>query len=121
MEYFDEYGGGVDGEGEFVGVFDVVVPFEGEEHGCGLVDEYLTAKIGLFLVLLDEKAVGTSVEAPVDVRCTLARVVVAVVGEFDGESVEWTAVSSCNETLDHLACEEVEGMITGNLFLVHPL
>lgn len=115
MEDFDEDGGGVGGEGDFVGMVDVTVSFEGEEHGGGLVDEDLTAEVGLFLVLLDEEAVGAAIEAPVDVCGGFAGVVVAIVGEFDREAVQGAAMAARNETLDHLPGKEVEGFVARNL------
>lgn len=115
MEDFNEDGGGVGGEGDFVGMVDVTVSFEGEEHGGGLVDEDLTAEVGLFLVLLDEEAVGAAIEAPVDVCGGFAGVVVAIIGEFDGKAVQGAAMAACNETLDHLPGEEVEGFVARNL------
>lgn len=115
MEDFDEDGGGVGGEGDFVGVVDVTMSFEGEEHGGGLVDEDLTAEVGLFLVLLYEEAVGAAIEAPVDVCGGFAGVVVAIVGEFDREAVQGAAMAACNETLDHLPGEEVEGFVARNM------
>lgn len=115
MEDFNEDGGGVGGEGDFVGMVDVTVSFEGEEHGGGLVDEDLTAEVGLFLVLLDEEAVGAAIEAPVDVGGGFAGVVVAIVGEFDREAVQGAAMAACNETLDHLPGKEVEGFVARNL------
>lgn len=128
MEDFDEDGGGVGGEGDFVGItwatgveprcpigVDIAVSFEGEEHGGGLVDEDLTAEVGFFLVLLDEESVGASIEAPVDVCGGFAGVVVAIVGEFDGKAVQGAAMAARNETLDHLPGKEVEGLVAGDL------
>ena len=115
MEDFNEDGGGVGGEGDFVGMVDVTVSFEGEEHGGGLVDEDLTAEVGLFLVVLDEEAGGAAIEAPVDVGGGFAGVVVAIVGEFDREAVQGAAMAACNETLDHLPGKEVEGFVARNL------
>lgn len=43
VEKFDEHGGGVDGESEFVGVIDIPLSLKGEKHGFGFVDEDLAA------------------------------------------------------------------------------
>ena len=69
MEEFDEDGGGVDGEGELVGMGDVAVPFEGIEHGAAVVDKDLAAEVGFLFELFDVEAVGAAVEAVVDVAC----------------------------------------------------
>lgn len=67
MEDFDEDGGGVGGKGKLVGVVDVTMSFEREEHGGGVVNKDLATEVGLFLVLLYEESVCASIEAPVNV------------------------------------------------------
>ena len=111
VEQLDEYCGGVHAEGKLVGMLYVTLSFKREEHGGALVDDELASEVGLFLELFNVKAVGAAVETPVDVARALAGVVLAVVGEFDGEAVKGGAVTASNKSLDHLACEEVEGFV----------
>ena len=115
VQQLDEYCSCVGAEGELVGAFYVTLSFKWEEHGGAVVDDYLAAEVGLFLELFDVKAVGAPKEAPVDVTGGLAGVVLAVVGELDGESVEGAFMFACDEALDYLACEEVEGFVSGDL------
>lgn len=119
VEEFDEDGGGVDGEGEFVGMGDVAMPFEGIEHGAAVVDEDLAAEVGFLFELFDIEAVGASVEAVVDVAGGFAGVVLAVVGEFDGESMEGAFVAAGDEAFHYLTGVEVEGFVGGDLGEVH--
>ena len=112
-------GGGIDGKCQFVGVIHIPLILDGIEHGGALVYQQLAAQIGLFLKLLDEEFVGAGIESPVQVACALACVVLPIVGEFSREPVERTPVTACDKTLDHLPCKEVEGLVAGNLALVH--
>lgn len=113
VEELYEYGGGIDGEGQFVGGINNVLMVEGEAHRAALVEKYLATEVGLFLKLLDEEAVGTAIEVPVDILGAFADVVLAVVGEFDGEAVKGTFVPAGDETFHHLTGKEVEGAIRG--------
>jgi hypothetical protein len=54
-------------------------------HAAGGVDEEVGLEVGLLLVLLDVIAIGLAVGAPVDVADLVAGVVLAVLGELDGE------------------------------------
>ena len=112
MEQFNEHGGGIDREGEFVGVLHVTLSLDGVEHGGALVYQQLAAQVGLLLELLDEELVGTGIEAPVDIARALTGVVLPIVGEFGRKTVERAAMATRNKTLDHLPCKKVEGLVT---------
>lgn len=107
MEYVDEYSGGASGVGEFVRVVDVGMAFDREQHGSAGVNEYLAPEVGFLFKLFDEELVGTGKEPPVDVARAFAIVVLPVVGEFGGETVEGATMAAGNKTLDDLTCKEV--------------
>ena len=104
-------GGSIDGEGEFVGVLEVALPFDGEEHRRRVVDDQLAAEVGLLLEALHEELVGTTVELPVDIARRFAGIVQPMLGKLNRESVEGTLVQAGDETLHHLAGKEVERFI----------
>ena len=79
-----------------------------------MVDDELATEVGLLLELFDVETVGAAEKAPVDVAGAFTGVVLAVVGEFDGEAVERAPVAASNKSLDYLACKEVEGFIAGD-------
>ena len=107
VEELDEYGGSIDREGEFVWGLDVVVPLEREEHGIAMVEEQLATEVGLFFELFDKESVGASEEAPVNMACVFACVVMSVVGELCGKAVEGAAVTASDESLNDLSCKEI--------------
>ena len=43
VEQLDEYGGGIDAEGELVWIIYITLSFNGEEHGVAVVDDELAA------------------------------------------------------------------------------
>ena len=119
MQQFDKHGGCVDTEGEFVWMVYLALSFMWKEHGRTLVNEQLAAEVGLLLKLFDVETIGATVEMPVDVTGAFARVILTVVGELDREAMEGTAVPAGDETFNHLTSEEVQGLISGYLTLVH--
>lgn len=121
VQQFYQNGSCVDAKGDFVGVVDIAMPFGGEEHGAALVYYEMAPQVGLFLELFNIEAVGTAIEVPVDVFRTLAGVVLAIVGEFDRETVERTFMPAGDETFHHLAGIKVQRFVTGNLLLIHEI
>ena len=62
----------------------------------------MAAKVGLLLVLLDEKLVGAGVEFPVNVPDRLPGVVGTVLREFHGEAMHGTFVDARDEPFHDL-------------------
>lgn len=108
VEEVDKHSGCVGTESEFVWMGYIILPFDGEEHRGALVDEELAAEVGFFFKLLDIKAVGTAIEAPIDMGGAFAGVVLAIVGKFYRKAVQRTAVAARDKAFHGLPCEEVE-------------
>ena len=64
----------------------------GKAHARALVNDQLTAQVGLFLVTLDEEFLRAAIEFPVDMTDGLARVIKAMLGELNRKTVEGTLV-----------------------------
>lgn len=111
VEELYQHGGGIDGEGEFVGLVDIAVVFGGEEHGTALVDHQLATEVGLLFELLDIEAVGATIEMPVDVLCAFAGIVLTIVGELNGKTMERTFMLASDESFDHLAGIKVQRFV----------
>lgn len=94
-------------EGQLVGMVDVALPFNGQEHRTAVVYHQLAAEIGLLLETFDEELVGTGIEFPVDALGRLACRVLPMLGELYRETMKWTSMHACDESLHHLACIEV--------------
>jgi len=77
---------------EFRLVFGLVV------HRLRSVEQDVRAEVRLLLVLLDVEAVGAAVDLPVEEPEVVARRVLAVLGEFDGEPVVRALVESAHES-----------------------
>ena len=87
-----ERGSGIDGEKEFVGMLEVDLLPHRKAHARALVNDQLTAQVGLFLVTLDEEFLRAAIEFPVDMTDGLARVIKAMLGELNRKTVEGTLV-----------------------------
>ena len=94
-------------EGQLVGMVDVALPFNGQEHRTAVVYHQLAAKIGLLLEAFDEELVCTGIEFPVDTFCRLAGGVLPMLGKFYRKTMKRTSMHAGNETFHHLACIEV--------------
>ena len=56
---------------------------------------------------------------PIDILCAFAGVVLSIVAELRREAMEWTAVASCNKSLDHLLGKKVEGFVRCDVLAKH--
>src|ERR1043166_3830001 len=89
-----------EGGGEGVGVFGLGPSQRAERHRPAVVDQQMTAQVGLILELLDVIAVRAGVEAPIKITRVIARGVLTVLGKLDGETVIRTAMESVPEAFD---------------------
>ena len=94
------------GGGEVASVFELVEGAAAIGHAGGDIEEDIAPEVGLLLVLLDVKAVRSGEALPVEVSQIVARAVLAVFGELDGEAVEGAAVETGDEPLDSAASDE---------------
>ena len=65
-------------------------------------------QVGLLLVLLEVELVGLGPDLPVDVADVVARHVLAVLGELDGEAVVRAGMHPGDVALDHHAGLQVQ-------------
>ncbi len=75
----------------------------GEAHAAGGIDEQMGLEVGFFLVFLDVVTVGLADGAPVDMADLVPGVILAMLGELDGEALVGTFVDAGEETLDERA------------------
>jgi hypothetical protein len=54
-------------------------------------------------VAFDAEAIAPSVETPIEVTEIVARLVVAIIAEFDAEPVKWTVMQTAEKTLHDVA------------------
>ena len=79
-----------------------------ETHARTLVNDQLATQVGLLFVALHEKFLGSAIQFPVDMPDWLTRVVKAVFGKLNGESMERTFVKARDEAFDNLPRQKLE-------------
>ena len=77
-------------------------------HARTLVNDQLTAQVGLLFVAFNEKFFGTAIEFPVDMTDRFARIVKPVLGKFHRKTMERTFVQPRNETFDNLPRQKLQ-------------
>src|SRR5262249_60294516 len=82
-------------------------------HRLAGIDQEPRDEVRFLLVLLQVEAVGAAVDFPVDVLDVVARGVLAVLGELDGEPVPRAAVPAGEVALDHLPGLQLQAVDAG--------
>src|SRR5207245_2315276 len=70
-------------------------------HRTAIIDQQMTAQVGLVLEFLDEVTVRAGKEPPVEIARIVAGRVLAVLGELDGEPVIGAAMAPVPESFHH--------------------
>ncbi len=83
-------------------------------HRRADVDQQVTREVGFFLVLLDEVAIRSRVDLPVQRGQVVAGQVLPVFGELDAEPLERTAMQAGQEPFDDRPRLEVDGTEPGD-------
>ncbi len=68
--------------GDPAGVVKLASMLSRKRHGCTAVEQDVAAQVCVGLEFLDIKAVGSSIDPPVDSPCVVAGRILAVFGEF---------------------------------------
>ena len=71
------------------------------------------AEVGLFFVLADDPAVGARGDLPVDVARVVARLIGAILGELDRESLAGGSVETGHEAIDDPASDDFDATESG--------
>ncbi len=85
----------------------------GKAHARTLVDDQLAAQVGFLLVTLDEEFLSAAIQFPVDMTNGFARVVEAMFGKLDRETMERTLVQTRDESLHNLTRQELKAAELG--------
>ena len=90
-------------------------------HRSAGVAHDVEAYVRLQHVALDAEPIATSVEPPIEVAEVVAGLIIAIVAEFDAETMKRTVVEAAEETFHDVAGFEVEAFECREEFRVETL
>jgi hypothetical protein len=82
-------------------------------HTAGRIDEQMCLEVRLFLVLFDIIAIRFAVGAPIDVANFVAGIILAMLGELDGEALVRTLMHAGEKALDEVARHQGQMAVLG--------
>jgi len=85
-------------------------------HRSAGVAHDVEAYVRLQHVALDAEPIATSVEPPIEVAEVVAGLIIAIVAEFDAETMKWTVVEAAEKTFHDVTRLEVEPFQSGEEF-----
>lgn len=89
-------------------------------RSAGVTDD-VEADVRLQHVALDAEAIAAGVEPPIEVAEVVAGLVIAIVAEFDAETMKRTVVEATEETFHDVAGSEVEAFERREEFRIEAL